>query len=249
MAIAKRHRHITRGHVTGDGIFQHRDLTIQHSDIHFLPFPGFFPMIQGHHNSVSCKHAGNNVADRSSNTGRFAAFRTSNAHDAAHCLNNDIIGRFVLIRSAMTKARASGINDIRINCLQLVISQTELFHRPWTIIFQNDIRMLDHLFKKINLFLALEIQRHGTFIAVQAHEISTFLANKRTERPRIVSDFGRLNFHNVSAIIRQHHRTIRSGQHPGQVQHSQSCQWFHYNLSFNLYDFSMEQVITLSALY
>ena len=222
MTVAERDGHVARGRVTSDGIFENSELAVEHADVDFLAFSRPFAVEEGEHDAIGRKHPGDDITDRSAHTGWFAILRPRDAHDAAHRLHNDVVGRLEHVRTAVAEAGTGGIHDFGIDFFQFRVTNAELFHRSRPIVFEHDIGLFDHFAEQIDFLGALEVERNRALIAVQTHEVGAFLADERAESARIIADAGRFDLDDIRAEIGQHHRTVRARQNASQIKYLDS---------------------------
>ena len=175
-------------------------------------------MIQGQHNAQAGEQAGKYVANGSAYTHRMTAFFTGDAHDAAHSLNNYVISGFFGVGARTAEAGAGCIDQAGVDFFQDIPAQTEFFHGAGAVVFYNYVSLFNHFFEDFAMFRILEVQGHGAFVAVQAHEVSGFGAQERGESAGVITYFRRLDFDYVGAEVSHHHSAVRTSQYAGQIK-------------------------------
>jgi hypothetical protein len=91
--------------VAHDGVFQERDLAVEHADIDLGRFAGLETMDQRGVDGDRCEEARSDIADRHAYPRRRLALVASDAHDAAHALHDHVVCRILRIGTAMAEAR------------------------------------------------------------------------------------------------------------------------------------------------
>ena len=175
-------------------------------------------MIQGHHNAQAGEQAGKYVAYRGADAHRMTAFFAGDAHDAAHSLHDYVISGLFGVGARTAEAGAGCIDQAGVDFFQDIPAQTEFFHGAGAVVFYNYVSLFHHFFEDFAMFRIFEVQGHGAFVAVQAHEVSGLGTHERGESAGVIAYFRRLDFDYVSAEVSHHHGAVRTSQYAGQIK-------------------------------
>ena len=80
------------GEITRDGVFEDRQLAVEHGDVDEASAPGARAFVQRGANADSGEQPGGDVADGRPHPRRRRAFVAGEAHDAAHALHHHVVG-------------------------------------------------------------------------------------------------------------------------------------------------------------
>ena len=94
----------------------------------------------------------------------------------------------------------------------------------------NDIGLCQKSLKNGTILIGFQIELDGLLVIIQACVIQAFPADKRPQRPcGILRMAGAFDLDHTRPQMPQHHRAIGPGQHPGQIENSNSSKrsWIH----------------------
>ena len=110
MAGAKGCRDFAGGLIARDGVFEDRDLAVQHADVDFARGAGLFALEQRRIDARAGEHARGQIAYRSADPGRTPTGLPGQTHHPPHRLYDEVVCWAFAQRSRVAKARDLGVN-------------------------------------------------------------------------------------------------------------------------------------------
>ncbi len=93
--------------------------------------------------------AAQNIADGIAHPGGRVIGLAGDAHDAAHCLRQDVVSGPLRIGTVAPETRDLGIDELVVDLFEHVVAEPQLIHDAGAVIFDNHIGLADHLFKEL----------------------------------------------------------------------------------------------------
>ena len=218
IAVAHQLRQLAGGEVALGAGFQAGHHGIHQGHVHPLAPAGELAGVQRHQDADGQVHAAQHVAHGAAHTGGLAARVAGDAHQAAHRLGDDIVSGALGVGPVAAEAGHRRINDARVDLFQLVIAQAQLVHNAGAIVLHHNVRLFDQLLEQLLALRRLQIQGNALLVAVHVGIVHAGAVFDGAHGPGVVPLAGDLDLDDVGAEIRQHHRAVRSGQDPGEVQ-------------------------------
>ena len=141
------------------------------------------------------------------------------AHNAAHCLHDHVIGRSLAIGAGLSEATGGGKDERRISFMKCFPVIAQFVKGTWTVVFHDHICCFQKCLEGFAVFIIFQVQGNRAFSPIERHKIGRFVFNEGTDMPRIISPFRYLNFDHVSAKVGQKHGAIGTGQDTGQINY------------------------------
>ena len=132
-----------------------------------LSTPGGMALVYRGENGDGHMHAGAVVTDRRPVEGRRPIRKTGDAHGAAHRLRNRFKAFHVCVRAKGTEPLDGGVNQARIDFLQILPAQTHPVQRAGAEVFQQHIGLRNDLFKMRFGFVRLQVQREAALVGIE----------------------------------------------------------------------------------
>jgi hypothetical protein len=102
---------------------------------------------------------------------------------------------------------------------QLLIAETELFQRSTLHVLDHNVRTGSKLFYLLQILWLFEVSGDRTLVTVDGQEVSRLAAREgRPPVAGIVAALGVLDLDHVRPEVPKHHRCVRPGQNPGEIQ-------------------------------
>ncbi len=217
MARTQRTRCPARCEEAGDGVLQDRHLAIQHRHIDLHAGIRALALVERGDDADGGEEAGGDIADGRADAGGRTARMAGDAHDAAHGLDDHVIGRAISVRAAMAEARGRGVDQARMAFMQHIPAIAQFFHGAGTVVLYQHIGLGQQPIEDGAVGILLQIDGDGFLAAVEGGEIAGDAVDEGTVAAGIVA-LGRLDLDDACAQIGQQHGAIGACQDPGQVQ-------------------------------
>lgn len=130
-------------------------------------------------------------------------------YDAAHCLNGQIEAAFLRARTGLPIRGNRAIDDARLERTNVVVTEAEVVHHAWPIVFDNDIGALNQLLRLLDVLGILQIERHRALVAIERSEVLAIAVGNRRPRAQRIAALRMLDLNDVRAHVREQHAAIR----------------------------------------
>ena len=156
------------------------------------------------------------------------AIGPGHAHQPAHGLRDDVIGRPVHIgafaAARITEAADRGIDEGRIQFCQFLVAKSQPLHDARPEILDQHMGGAHEIADLGLRLLGLEVEDDAFLAAVQAHEIARPVALLVIGAPRAVAaagvTLGAFDLDDLGTVVGEHHGAIGAGQHAAEIQHA-----------------------------
>ena len=155
---------------------------------------------------------------------RLAAYLAGDRHVAAGRLGDHVEGEVVLIRAALAEAFDLGVDQPRVQRVQLVPAEAELLDRAGRHVLDEDIGLRRHLLDQREPARRFEVDRHRLLVGVVDHEIIGVGTGLRagTENAPGFAALRVFHLDDLGAELGQHLGAGRTGLELRQVEHPHS---------------------------
>ena len=161
---------------------------------------------------------GDDVGDGNPDPHRSAAGLASDRHQAAHPLDDLVDARPRLVGAILAEGRDAGIDQPRVDRSQRLISEAEPFLHVGPKILHQHVCLLDHAVENVAAFLAAQVERHATLVAVLVLEVRLVPAGD------IARIAGALDADDIGAPIRKLAHAHGPRARVGEIEHDQVLQ-------------------------
>ncbi len=107
-------------------------------------------MPQRHQRANHAPERGDGVTDGNAGTHRRTVLETGDIAQPAHGFANGAKSGLVLLRAGLTKAGQPHHHQPRVECMQGIPAQPELFQRAWAKVLDQDVGIAEQLFEHID---------------------------------------------------------------------------------------------------
>ena len=183
--------------------------------MHPLPLARFLPFDQRRENSKSRIESRHDVGDRNPDPHRSAPRLARHRHQPAHTLHDLIDAGPVLVWPILTECGNAGEDDARIFRFEGLVVETEPRLHIGTEILDHNVGPADHSIEDRAAFLAAEIERHTTLVAMLVLEIRLMTS---CEILRVPWPF---DPHHIGAPVRKLAHADRPGPGMRQIKYHQ----------------------------
>ena len=156
------------------------ELRVLHRDLQPPPLAGRVALVERGQDRDRHQHAGAGVAEGRTRTDRPAAGLAGNRHVAAAGLRDHVEGEVVLVRAALAEALDLGVDQARVELVQLVPAEAQFLDRAGRHVLDEDVGLLRHVLDQREAARRFQIDRNGFFIGVVDHEVIGVGAGFRT---------------------------------------------------------------------
>src|SRR5215213_6655640 len=144
--------------------------------------------------------------------------KSSYPHDARASLDQEVVTGTFLILSG-PEAGDGAIDEAGIALLEGLIAETELFQCATPHVLDHDIRIRSELLDPLQTFRVLEVHTYGALVAVDRQKVRRLTPREGgSPLTGVVAALGVLDLDHVRPEIREHHRRVRPGQDPREVE-------------------------------
>ena len=229
MAVADGLGNVTRHQVHGGHVVEQADLHIEHGNVHMLANAGALSGQQRRLNAHDREHAAAQIADGDSGAHAPARPLAGDRHAAAEALD-DLIERGPLVAWAVfaeSGDRAS--DDLRVFRGEALVVDVQAPGNAGGKVVEHHIRVAHQFIKEMEPCWRLQVDGHGTLVAIQGEKVGAHAANGIArvvlkQPPRPLAPAGRLDFHRIAAEIGQDHPRIGPGHHVREVDEADASQ-------------------------
>src|SRR5918994_3207029 len=139
-------------------------------------------------------------------------------HDARASLDQEIVtGTFLILPGP--EAGDGAIDEAGIELLQGFVAETELFQGATPHVLDHDIRIRSERLDPLQTFRVLEVHAYGALVAVDGQKVCRLApCEGRSPLAGVVAALGVLDLDHVCPEIREHHRRVRTGQDPREIE-------------------------------
>src|SRR5215210_735088 len=195
---------------------------LEEGDFDARALSGDTPLMQGGQDRVRREKAAYYVRDRDSHLRGFAVGLARDAHDATPGLHQEVVARSVLIRP-WAEARDGAVDEARVRFLERLVTETELLQGPAPPVFDQDVGPGRELLDPLQPRRVFEVNPDRTLVPVDGEKIrrlAIFLAADEGRSPvtGVVPALGVLDLYDVGPEVTEHHRRVRPGQNPREVE-------------------------------
>jgi hypothetical protein len=142
--------------------------------------------------------------------------------DSRQAKQVDVVRGTIPVRSILSEAGQRTVDEPRMDLLQCVIAQTDPFHASRTKGVDQNVGFRKHRQKDIAAGRILQVQGHGTLVAVDDMEITSQCFHQGGHLAESVRPPRIFDLHDIGAEVCQHLAAERSGKKRGQVEHTDS---------------------------
>jgi len=165
---------------------------------------------------------GDEVADRRAGTQRRAIGLAGDAHEATHCLGDEIERRTVAIGPAVAEAGDVTADEVGVQRLDPRLVKAHPGEDPRTGILDQHIAAGDQLGQCLAALFVPQVERQRAFVAVEPGEIPAEPVADQTLPAHRVAVAGRFDLDHLGAHVAEQHGAERPGEDAGQIDHAQS---------------------------
>ncbi|SQH16765.1 Uncharacterised protein [Bordetella parapertussis] len=229
VAVADARRHLSRHEVHGRHVVEHRDLRVQHRDIHMLSAPGALALGQHRQHAHGAEQAAAQVADGDAAAHRSRLGRSGNGHAAAHALDHLVERGTLRLRSGLPEAGHRTGDDARVDPRQRRMIDAQALRHAHAEVVEHHVGLAHQVQEDRLAGLALEVHADALLVAVQrqvvgAHAVARIIGIVLEQAAGALAGAGRLHLDGARAQVGKQHRAVGAGKHVGQVQHGNVLQ-------------------------
>ena len=220
MVVAQPLRPLT-GHQIGRALIgQQRDGAVQQGRVDELPLAGFFPVIQGGQHAVQGILPGRHVGHGGPHLHGRHGFVPDDRHQAAFGLDQEIVAGAVLRGPRAAITRYGAINQPRVVCAQLLISEAVFFHGPAPQILDQDVGCHRQIVGEFLPLFRFQVDHDAFLVSVRDLEIGAFaVLERRAEMTQVVA-LRAFDLDHLGAQVTQDHGAPRPGQNAGKIENA-----------------------------
>ena len=238
---SERPRDLAGRGVLGDGVLEDGDLAVEHRDVDKLALAGLFALIEGGQRAVGAHHAGDDVADRGADAHGVSVRLAGDAHDAAHRLDDHIVGGPAGIGAGLAEAGDRNIHAAGIDLLDVLIAEAHLVERAGLEVLNEHVHVLDQVGQHLFALGGLGVDFEALLAAVDAQKVDALPFHIGAVGAGVVARTGHLAVDDLGAEVAQHHAAIGAREDLGHIQHLDAAQWFGCHsvippVSYNVYN-------------
>ena len=212
------------------GLIDHGDILhggghgIHQSNVNLLPQTGFLAVHQSGQYADGQVQAAQHVAHRRADTGGLSAGPAGGAHQAAHGLPHDVIACTLAQGAGVAKAGDGAVDDRRIDLLEHIVAQAQLFHGAGAVVLNDNVRLFHHFLENLFCLRVFQIQRAAHLAAVEVGEIHAVVVDEGAHAAAVIAALGIFNLDDRCTHVGQDGAAVRSCQHPRQIQNDHAVQ-------------------------
>ena len=184
---------------------------------------GSLRLQQGRQCRPGGKQAGNHIADRLADQGGRALRLARGLHQAAHGLNNDVVGRAVGQRAGLAEAGDADIHQPGIEGAQRFGADAQALGHARPEVLDHHIDLPGQLMHHGDRIRMFEVQHQALLVAIHDREQGALPILHGADGAVVVA-LGRLHLHDFRAQIGQQGRGHGARQNPGEVQDADAVQ-------------------------
>src|SRR5215211_5496132 len=178
--------------------------------------------VEGGQDRIGCEKAAYYVRDGHPDLRRLAIRLARDAHDTTPGLHQEVVAGTILIWS-WAEARYGAVDEARVRLFQRLVAQAELLQGSAPPVLDHDVGPGRQRLDPLQPFLAFEVDPDRTLVAVDGEEIRRLAefppaSEGRAPVAGVVPPLGVLDLQDVGAQVAEHHRRVRSGQNPREVE-------------------------------
>ena len=163
--------------------------------------------------AVCSEHSGVQVRHRHADLDGWRVGHAGDAHQAAHTLGDEVVAGSFGVRTGAAESRDRAVNEGRIGCRHLLVSQAETVHRSRPVVFDHYVGVFCEPTCRFESALLFEVQHHATLVAVHGEKCCRLTAHKgRAHVAGIIPPRRLLDLDDVCAHVGQEHRAKRPRQ-------------------------------------
>ena len=196
---------------------------VKHGHVHVLALAGARGLVERGQRRPRRIQAGHHVRDRLAHQRGRAVGVAGGFHDAAHGLDDHVIGRALGHGAGLAKARHAHIDQLGVECAQRISANTQALCHAGAKVFHHHVHLLRQRVDQRHRRGQLQVKHQAFLVAVHGGE-QRALALAHGANGAVVVALGRLHLDHLGAQIGQQHRGHGPGQHAGEVQHTQTVQ-------------------------
>mmetsp|Transcript_87942 Transcript_87942/g.247072 ORF Transcript_87942/g.247072 Transcript_87942/m.247072 type:complete len:352 (+) Transcript_87942:914-1969(+) len=203
---------------------------VEHGDVHMLAEAGHRLVPQCRQNADTRVQARGEVKHRKPHFHRLAVGHASNAHGAAHRLDQHVVRGALAVWAGVAEARDAAVDEAREFLLQLLVTQAILVQGSCLEVFDEDVALLEDAPENLSAPLRGVVQGDTVLVAVAACEVRgdfgiltvTLLEKGRGIPPRVVARLWTLHLDNRCAHVPEEHGGRWACQNAREVQHPEA---------------------------
>ncbi len=186
------------------------------------PATGAGALMQRGNHAVRPVHPGQQVRDRHPYTGRLARTGAGEAHQAGLALRDLVVPGAPALGAVVAEPGDREHHEPRVQLVQPADREAEPIENPRPEVLQEHVGPLDESAQQILALGRLEVGSDGLLVAVAGQEVRRHRVVVRAEKRRspgaaVVAGDGALHLDHPGAEVAEHHRRVRAGQRPGQI--------------------------------
>ena len=171
---------------------------------------------------VRAVHTGEQVADGDADTLRVVRSRAGQRHQAALALGDLVVPRPAALGAVVAEPADREDHEPWIERVQPLDGKAEPVEHAGPEVLQQDVRPRHELFEQGTPVVGLEVGGHRLLVPVARQEIGADRPVRGVDEGRspaagVVAAVGRLDLHDTGAEVTEHHRGVRPGERPGEV--------------------------------
>ena len=197
---------------------------VHQGHVHVLPLPGHIPGLQRHQHPDGQIHPSQDIPQGVAGTGGGVPLLARHAHHSPHGLGDDIVARSLGEGSRGAKPGDGPVNEAGVDLLERLVPQAEPVHHPRAVVLNDHIRLFRQAPEHLLPLLGFQVQGEAPFAPVQVFIIEAPPVQVGAVAAAVVPPSGGFDLDDLRAEIRQNASTVRTGQHLGQIQHSDPFQ-------------------------
>ena len=198
---------------------EHENLRGEQRGLDILSLAGLFAFEQRHHDTECCKQSGRHVGDRRACAHRSLPRQAGDRHQPAHALRDLVEARPFLVGAVLAIGRDAGIDDARIDGLQVRIIDPQPPFHVGAEILDHHIGLLREPQQQRAPGLVLEVDGDAALVAVQILEIAAVAG--AANRVAALQPLRRFDLDDIGAPIGELARAGRPRTHPRQIEHGE----------------------------
>ena len=184
---------------------------------------GARPLVECGEHAAGAVHAGDQVRDRHADLGRLGG--AGDRHQPALALGDLVITGPRRLRAVVAEAGDRQHHQPWVELVQARDGEAEPVQHADTVVLHQHVGTFDQPRQHGPVVGLLEIEDDRLLVAVRRQEVRRLRAavgpdERRSPAAGVVAG-GRLHLDHPSPQVTEHHRGLRSGQGPGQVEHQQ----------------------------
>ena len=187
-----------------------------------MPRPGALALGERRGDAVRAVHPGEQVADRDADAGRVVGVRAGERHQPGLALGDLVVAGAAALGPVVAEAGDRQDDQPRVELVQPLDREAQAVEHAGAEVLDQHVAVPDQAGERLAAVVALEVEGDRLLVAVAGQEVRRLAVVLRADERRapaagVVTGAGRLDLDDAGAEVAEHHRGVRAGERPRQV--------------------------------